>query len=257
MATEMEPGPGGPVRVTRVDWSARIREALERDRFALYAQPIVDVRSGETLRHELFLRMVDDDDRLIPAGQFVVVAEEHGSIREIDRWVTARAIEFAAAGHPVHLNLSMRSTDAELLELIRLRAAEAMADPGDLVFELGEAQLADASDAAAGFVRAVADLGCGVALDQCVTGAEATTLMRRHPLSHVKIGPPLIAGVAGSGDRGAVTSTVLRAHRSGQRVIAQGIESLALLEQLEDLGIDEAQGHAFGPVEPAEALLGP
>jgi EAL domain-containing protein (putative c-di-GMP-specific phosphodiesterase class I) len=50
----------------------------------------VDVAGGETLRHELFLRMVDEEG-LIPAGEFVLAAEATGSIREIDRWVLGGA----------------------------------------------------------------------------------------------------------------------------------------------------------------------
>jgi EAL domain-containing protein (putative c-di-GMP-specific phosphodiesterase class I) len=53
-----------------------------------------------------------------------------------------------------------------------------------------------------------------------------------------------------------VSSAVLKAHRSGQRVIAQGVETLPTLEQLEDLGIDEAQGHALGPPESLDTLTG-
>jgi EAL domain-containing protein (putative c-di-GMP-specific phosphodiesterase class I) len=99
-------------------WSSRIGEALTRDLFVLHAQRIVDVVSGLTLRHELLLRMVDRK-RLIPAGEFVLAAEEFGSIREIDRWVVGRAIEIAARGHAVDVNLSVRSADDEMLDLIR------------------------------------------------------------------------------------------------------------------------------------------
>src|SRR3954469_8580196 len=112
------PGAGGLLRP--LDWSRRIEEALERDLFVLHGQRIVDVTNGETLRHELFLRMVDRR-RLIPAGEFVMAAEEFGSIREIDRWVVSRAIEVTAAGWAVDLDLSMRSTDEAMLELIRHR----------------------------------------------------------------------------------------------------------------------------------------
>ena len=62
--------------------------------------------SGETLRHELFLRMVEED-RLIPAGEFLLAAEELGSIREIDRWVLGQAIEITASGHSVAVNLGV------------------------------------------------------------------------------------------------------------------------------------------------------
>jgi len=72
----------------------------------------------------------------------------------------------------------------------------------------------------------------------------------------VKLGPPFIDDLAGSREtRRLVGSAVLMAHRSGQRVIAQGVEDLATLEQLEDLGIDEAQGYALGPPESLDSLL--
>src|SRR5258705_2804593 len=116
MVNGEESGPGGLLRP--LDWSRRIEEALERDLFVLHGQRIVDVITGATMRHELFLRMVDQK-RLIPAGEFVMAAEEFGSIREIDRWVVARAIEVAATGIPVDLNLSVRSTDGAMVELIR------------------------------------------------------------------------------------------------------------------------------------------
>jgi EAL domain-containing protein (putative c-di-GMP-specific phosphodiesterase class I) len=84
------------------------------DLFVLHAQRIVDVVSGVTLRHELILWMVDRV-RLILAGEFVLAAEEFGSIREIDQWMVGRAIEIAARGHAVDVNLSVRSVDEEML----------------------------------------------------------------------------------------------------------------------------------------------
>src|SRR3954447_12008946 len=138
MSDESGLGAGGERRMP--DWSRRIDEALERGLFVLHGQRIVDVVTGVTMRHELFLRMVDHR-RLIPAGEFVLAAEEFGSIREIDRWVVGRAIEVAATGRPVHLNLSLRSTDAAMVHLIQDRLEETGADAGDLVLELGERQL--------------------------------------------------------------------------------------------------------------------
>src|SRR5215218_3431183 len=140
MVASEDLGPGGEGGLRSLDWSRRIEEALERDLFVLHGQRIVDVVTGATMRHELFLRMVDRR-RLIPAGEFVMIAEEFGSIREIDEWVVGRAIEVAATGRPVDLNLSVRSTDGAMIELIRTRVDQTGADPGDLVFELAEAQL--------------------------------------------------------------------------------------------------------------------
>src|SRR3954464_9388436 len=256
MSAGEDSGPGAGGLLRPLDWSRRIEEALDRDLFVLHGQRIVDVPSGATMRHELFLRMVDRK-RLIPAGEFVMAAEEFGSIREIDRWVVARAIEVAASGIPVDLNLSVRSTDEAMVELIRRRLDETEADPRDLVLELGESQLAEAVDGGGAFVNAAVELGCQIALDGFVEGGPESFLLRRLPISFVKLGAPFIEGlVEDRGKRRAISGAVLKAHRSGQRVIAQGVETLAALQQLESLGIDEAQGHALGPPESLESLTG-
>jgi len=256
MAAGEESGPGGGEGLRPLDWPDRIAEALKRDLFVLHGQRIVDVVTGATMRHELFLRMVDRK-RLIPAGEFVMAAEEFGSIREIDRWVVGRAIEVAATGRPVDLNLSVRSTDGAMVELIRARLEDTGANPSDVVLELSETQMTEGLDRAGAFVNAAAELGCQIALDGFVEGGPESFLLRRLPISYVKLGPPFIDGLSEDrGKRRSVGSAVLKAHRSGQRVIAQGVESVVTLELLEDLGIDEAQGNALGPPESLESLIG-
>jgi EAL domain-containing protein (putative c-di-GMP-specific phosphodiesterase class I) len=227
---------------------------MDRERFALLAQRIVDVGSGETVRHELFLRMVDED-QLIPAREFVSAAEEAGSIREIDQWATRQAIDIAASGRPIHLNVSMRSVDGELLDLIRERLEATDADPGDLVFELSEKQLGEAGEEEAGFVRAVSELGCALAVDDFV-GEGHSTLLQAFPLSYVKLAPELLRGIAADpASRSKAEVIVLAGHRLGLGIIAHGVEDLVTLDALADLGVDEAQGHVFGPAEPVGELL--
>jgi ammonium transporter, Amt family len=255
MAAETESAPGGGA-ASPLDWPHRIRKALERDLLVLHGQRIVDVRTGATMRHELFLRMLDRG-RLIPAGEFLPAAEECGSIREIDRWVVGRAIEVAATDWPVHLNLSLRSTDGAMLELIRGRLDATGADPGDLIFEFRERQLAAAPEAQREFVRVASNLGCGIALDGFVDGGRGAFLLRRFPIDYVKLGPDFIDGLDSSPVRGeAVTAAALTAHRCGQRVIAQGVERVTTLQLLEDLDVDEAQGYVLGAPAPLDSLLG-
>jgi EAL domain-containing protein (putative c-di-GMP-specific phosphodiesterase class I) len=255
MAAETESAPGGGA-ASRLDWPRRIREALERDLFVLHGQRIVDVRTGATMRHELFLRMVDRR-RLIPAGEFVPAAEELGSIREIDRWVVARAIEVAATGWPVHLNLSLRSTGEAMTELLREGIEATGSDPGDLVLELGERQLAAASEEQRDFVRVASNLGCGIALDGFIEGGRGAFLLKRFPIDYVKRGPDFIGGLDYDPARSeAVTAAVLMAHDCGQRVIAQGVERVTTLQLLEELDVDEAQGYVLGAPEPLDSLLG-
>ena len=237
------------------DWSRRLEDALTKDLFVLHAQPIVDVASGETVRHELFLRLAGGET-LVPAGEFVFAAEELGSIGEIDRWVLSRAISLAAAGHALDLNVSVRSADEQLLELIRTGTGEAGVDPGQIVLELGERQLTAAPEPGARFVRGAHELGCGIALDGFVQGGRGTVLLRELPIDYVKLGARFVQGLADDGRRRRkARNAAAKAHANGQRVIAQGIEDLITLQLLQDLGVDEAQGYALARPEPVESLL--
>lgn len=86
-----------------------VREALDDDRMVLYAQPIVDLATGETVQHELLIGMLDREANLIPPGDFLPAAELNGQIREIDRWVILEAARMIGGGQPVEINLSADS----------------------------------------------------------------------------------------------------------------------------------------------------
>ena len=79
-------------------WLGRIRDAIDDDRLVLYSQPIVDLLTGETVQHELLLRMRGEDGTIMPPGEFLPVAERYGLISEIDRWVIRQAVDLAARG---------------------------------------------------------------------------------------------------------------------------------------------------------------
>ncbi len=94
-----EPGEGREASRTSLSTSARIRDALVRDRLVLYQQPIVDLRTGRADRHELLLRIADEEGNLLPAGRFIQTAEQFGMVQELDRWVVGEAISLLQDFH--------------------------------------------------------------------------------------------------------------------------------------------------------------
>ena len=74
-----------------------ITEALDQDRFTLFAQPILDLATRHITRHELLLRMIDQSGQIISPATFLGVAERFGLINRIDRWVVDHAITALAA----------------------------------------------------------------------------------------------------------------------------------------------------------------
>jgi EAL domain-containing protein (putative c-di-GMP-specific phosphodiesterase class I) len=138
-------------------------------------------------------------------------------------------VEIAAAGHAVALNLSVRSTDNELLDSMRSELESGGADPGRIVLELSEGQL-------------VSRLGGGKGVGASHRLREAGPAVRERPHSGRAPAP-----------EGAQAAA--KAHDTGQRVVAQGVEDLVALQLLQELGVDEAQGYALGRPEPVESAL--
>jgi diguanylate cyclase (GGDEF)-like protein len=227
-------------------WVERIREALKEDRLRLYAQPIVDVHSGEVEREELLVRMIDRDGREIPPSSFLPTAERFGLIGDIDRLTVGHAIDLAREGRPVAVNISGTSvTDRWLIERVAA-AIEAGMDPRLLSFELTETSGIANIEAARRFAAELEGLGCDLALDDFGTGLSSLGYLRHLPIQTLKIDTEFIKGMSDSAfDRYLVQTIVGLARRLGQKTVAEGVEDEATLAMVRMFGVDYAQGYLF------------
>jgi EAL domain-containing protein (putative c-di-GMP-specific phosphodiesterase class I) len=236
-------------------WDERLRRALEHDGLALYQQPIVDLRSGKTLRHELLVRLVEGE-RVTPAAKFIDAATRSGVIAEIDHWVAQRAFEIAAEGRSVTMNLAPHSITPEFLGHVREQQLRTGANPAHLTFELSEGDLVEA-EWAEDFLWALKDLGFGLAVDHFGTGPAELAKLRGLPVGYLKLGREFTRDLSRDpASRNSIEAIVRPARRFGSRTVAVGVEDLATLQTLEELGADEAQGFALGAPEPVDAERG-
>jgi EAL domain-containing protein (putative c-di-GMP-specific phosphodiesterase class I) len=237
-------------------WAARVRAALDEDRLTLYEQPIFGLKSGRAMRHELLVRMVEGSD-VIEARDFVEIAERDASIARIDEWVLSEAIGLAAGGMPVNVNVSMQSLGPELLELIEGRLVDTEADPANLVLELRERQLMQDEERSRDLVWSLRELGVKVAVDQFGMGDGALSYLRDLQATYLKISREFVADLRRNpASRHAVEAIVRPARRFGPVTIAVGVEDLATLQTLEELGADQAQGLALRAPAPVPQLQG-
>ena len=241
-----------------LDWVSRIRDALDEERFVLYAQPIIDLASGETVQHELLIRMLREDGTVVAPGEFLPVAERFGLIREIDRYVIEQAMHYAAAGHLVELNISAASlSDEHLTEFVEQRLREHGVDPRMLVFEITETALVENETAAIEFVNRINALGCDVALDDFGTGFGSFHYLKRLPAQALKIDREFVGDLeADPANRHVIDVTVRLAKALGKRTVAEGVEDERTLETLRELGVDQVQGYLFARPAPADDVFG-
>jgi diguanylate cyclase (GGDEF)-like protein/PAS domain S-box-containing protein len=230
----------------------RVEEALANDRFVLYAQPIVELRSGRTVRHELLLRMIEPDGTVIAPGEFLPVCEQSAMIGEIDWWVIRQAARLAGAGSPVQANISARSVcDPDVLDHIE-RCVEHYAVPrGDLVFEITETAVVDDEQAARDFVERLHALGCGVALDDFGTGYGSLTYLKQMPVDHLKLDIEFVRDVVeNQASRHVIQAVIALARDFHLDTVGEGVEDAQTLELLRELGVDYAQGFHLAYPQP-------
>ncbi|HLJ02912.1 MAG TPA: EAL domain-containing protein [Solirubrobacteraceae bacterium] len=234
---------------------AEIRAAIADERLVLHAQPIVDLRTGQVVQQELLVRMVRENGELMPPGEFLPLAERHGCITEIDRWVVEQAVGLAADGIPVEVNLSAASVgDSQTLATIREALARTGADPGLLVFEVTETAVMADVDRGRRFAQALRELGCRFALDDFGTGYGTFTYLRHIPIDYLKIDIEFVRELPGNeADLRLVRAIVHMAKELGKKTIAEGVENGEALVMLRGLGVDHAQGYHIGRPAPIEA----
>jgi diguanylate cyclase (GGDEF)-like protein/PAS domain S-box-containing protein len=238
-------------------WLGRIRDALDDDRLVLYRQPIVDLRTGETVQHELLLRMRAEDGSIVAPGDFLPIAERYGLISEIDRWVLRRAVELAAQGEPTEFNLSAASIDdPDILRELESAIKETGADPALLVVEVTETAMMNHLDAGRRFAAQVAALGCRLALDDFGTGFASLSYLKRIPARLLKIDIEFVRDLTRSEtDERVMRGIIGIAREFEQTTIAEGIEDEATLVRLRELGVHLGQGYLFGRPEPVPGAI--
>ncbi len=232
-----------------------IERALDDGRLVLHAQPIVDLRSGDAVRHELLLRMIDADGALVPPADFLPIAERYALIREIDRWVVREAARIAGADRCVQVNLSARSIgDPTLLEQVERCIERHRIGPDRLVFELTETAILENEDGARAFAERVRELGCRVALDDFGTGYGTLTYLKRLPVDYLKLDIEFVRDLASNqASRHVVQAVITLARDFGLQTVAEGVEDADTLRLLTLLGVDLAQGfHIARPAPFAE-----
>jgi PAS domain S-box-containing protein len=241
----------------KLAWVGRIQDAFDEDRFVLYAQPILDLRSNEVVQHELLIRMLRPDGEAVSPGLFLPTAEEYGLIGRIDRWVISEAARIAGAGHHVEFNLSAKSIgDPNMVRTIRGALRDSGADPEDLVCEITETALMHDQEAGERFVRSLCDMGCKIALDDFGTGYGGFSYLKRLPVSYLKIDVQFIVDVVEElASQHVVRAVVSLAQAFGLETVAEGTESPASIELLKDLGVDYAQGYAIARPAPVAEVL--
>lgn len=241
-------------------WKENIEQALLEDRFTLYYQPILNIRTKSIHHYEVLLRMRDRDGTIVAPNSFIPIAERTGLIHAIDHMVMRKAIAQAAeinrrnGGTYFSLNLSGRSfNDPELLSVLKDALAQHHTDPASLIFEITETAAVSDLLAARTLMESVMTLGCRFALDDFGVGFSSFYYLKQLPVDYVKLDGSFIRHLPDNPDDQILVKALIDVARGfGKKTTAEFVENAAILALLEEYQVDFAQGYYIGKPAPAE-----
>ena len=249
-------------RRSDMHWASTLSEAFDNGQLQLFCQPIRRVGKGQTgLHYEILLRIRDDDSRTIEPAMFLPAAERYDLMPHVDRWVLSRTVEWLEA-HADHvdalemcsLNISQRALADDAFCNFVVGLLGSMTIPcHKLCFEITETGAFANLHNTLVFIDKLKQLGCRFALDDFGTGMASFAYLKQIPVDFVKIDGSFISMMTKSRvDFEMVRFTNEISHVMGRQTIAEYVADSATLRELENIGVDFAQGFLLGEPRPLD-----
>ncbi|MBA2513384.1 MAG: EAL domain-containing protein [Solirubrobacterales bacterium] len=253
-----------PYSSERLQLLGELRAAIHSGELVLHYQPKVAVGSDAVLGVEALVRWEHPTRGLLAPSEFVPMAERTGAIGDLTRWVLDTALAQSRAWHDAGLGMTMavnlaapNIVDESLPDLVG-ELLERWQVPGDrLECEISEHTVMADPSRAIGVLERLRALGVRLSLDDFGTGHSSLAYLKRLPLDEVKIDRSFVIGMTEDSDDAAIVrSPIDLARHLGLEVVAEGVESEAILRDLADLSCDVAQGFYLSRPLPADELDG-
>jgi diguanylate cyclase (GGDEF)-like protein/PAS domain S-box-containing protein len=248
--------------VERQSIEGSLRRALERQEFAVYYQPKVDLRTGDISGAEALIRWTHPTRGLVSPAQFIPVAEDCGLILPIGNWVLREACKQARAWVEAGLPLGTMGVNISAVEFQNENFLEGVfailngtgLNPSLLELELTESVLMKRPESTASVLQALRAKGVQVAVDDFGTGYSSLSYLQKFSIDALKIDQSFVRRITTAPDETTIVTAVISMARSLKlRVVAEGVETLTELEFLQAHQCDEAQGYYFSrPVAPEQ-----
>ncbi len=239
-----------------------LRGALGRGEFELHFQPQVALPGGDVVGAEALLRWRHPERGLLSPAAFLSVLETSEMAVPVGRWVIREACAFAGrsaeGGVPLRVGVNLFSAqlrDADLFADVSEALATAALPSHLLELEITETTVLGLDEGVIEPLRRLRAIGVGIAFDDYGTGYASLSLLKRYPLTRLKIDRAFVRDLQTDPDDAAIVRAVIALGASlGLDVIAEGIETAEQASALATYGCPQAQGYFFGKPMAAEAF---
>jgi diguanylate cyclase (GGDEF)-like protein/PAS domain S-box-containing protein len=240
-----------------------LRTAILRSEFVIHYQPQVDLRTGRVFAVEALVRWLHPTLGLLSPLKFIPTAEETGLIVPIGEWTLRTACRQNKAWQDAglaHINVCVNVSARQFNEknwVSRVAGAlrESRLEPRYLELELTETLIMQDVDQAIATMKELQILGVQLSIDDFGTGYSSLAVLKRFPVSRLKIDKSFIDDILQDESSNAVARAIISLGQNlNLRVIAEGVETDAQAAFLRENHCDEMQGYLFSKPVPAAGI---
>lgn len=252
------------------EWISRIASAFEDERFQLFYQNIQQLESGGEYdeHHEILLRMLDENGEHVTPNEFIPAAEKYNLMPLIDRWVirtlfarnadlwrTAFKLQQVDAALPMSLcciNISGASLNDDYFpEFLRDQIALHAVPPQAVCFEITETVAVNDLEKASRLIGTLRAAGFRFALDDFGSGMSSFSYLQSLPVDFLKIDGSLVQNIDNNKIDLCMVEAITRiAQEMGIKTIAEYVKSQRVIDMLQAMGVNYAQGYCIHHPEP-------
>ncbi|MGN5352636.1 putative bifunctional diguanylate cyclase/phosphodiesterase [Ralstonia sp. L16] len=240
-----------------------LRRAVERHELVLHYQPKFNAPNGPIMGVEALVRWQHPQRGLVPADEFIPLAEKTGLIVPLGAWVLDEACRQMAQWHregrtgwTVAVNLSaLQFGHVALIDTVRDTLARHALDPRSLTLEITESTAMRDVDASLQILQQLDAMGVRISIDDFGTGYSSLLYLKRLPASELKIDRGFVRDLAHDTEDAAIVSAIVALGQTlNLRIVAEGVETAEQQAFLTRLGCHSLQGYLLGRPMTAESL---
>lgn len=232
----------------RVSLASSMRQAIDGRQFTVDYQPIVHISSGAVAAVESLVRWNHPELGRLGPDEFMRVAEHTGLVNPLTAFVMERALDdWKGLVRPKACNVAVNVSPRNLNRALFPGRVRALLDahgapPASLTLEITENVVMSDPDGAARCLDELHEMGVRLVIDDFGKGYSSLSYLRRLPVDEIKIDRSFLLGLANGEDDTLVRCMIDLAHNLGMTVVAEGVETEAVFQQLAALHCDAAQG---------------
>ena len=255
----------------RFQIEADIRRALkfqeQKQEFYLQYQPIISMENNTTIGFEALVRWQHPSHGLIPANDFIPIAEDTGLIVPLGKWILQEAccqLSVWKTLFPVDpplimsINLSAQQLNQpDLIEFIEKTLNFTGLEGENIKLEIAESVAMKDVETTIGILLKLRSLGIRLSIDDFGTGYSSLSYLHRFPANTLKVDKSFINNMGETEEDMAIVRTIIMlGHTLGMNIVAEGVETIAQQEKLQGLGCEYGQGYFFSqPLDSKSAML--